>query len=58
MATTITDTRMEDSHSGAITISRMGHAMGVRTVVAAVSARRGKNLFQDHQKILSSEAEA
>ena len=58
MASRITDTTMEGTHSDAITITRMGHAMGVRMVVAVANERRGKNSFQDHQKILSSEEEA
>ena len=36
----------------------MVHAMGVRMVVDVVSGRRGKKSFQDHQKILSTSAEA
>ena len=45
--------------SGAITITRTGRAWGVLMVVAAVvSGRKGKILFQDHQNILSTAAEA
>ena len=58
METTITRNNLEGSHSGAISILRMGHATGVQITVVVVSARRGKNSFQDHKKILSSEAEA
>ena len=45
--------------SGAITITRTGRAWGVLMVVAAVvSGRKGRILFQDHQNILSTAAEA
>ena len=61
MASTITDTTMEGTHSDAITITMMDRATGAQMVAVVESARRGEkmkgfSIEDNHKKTMSSTA--